>query len=40
MGKSCIRFRTADDLPLETIGKLVAGTSVEAFIKQYEASRK
>ena len=40
MGKSCIRFRTADDLPLDAIGKLVAGTSVEAFIQQYEASRK
>ena len=40
MGKSCIRFRTADDLPLAAIGKLVAGTSVDAFIARYEASRK
>jgi uncharacterized protein YdhG (YjbR/CyaY superfamily) len=40
MSKSCIRFRTPDDLPLETIGELIAGTTVEAFIAQYEASRK
>jgi uncharacterized protein YdhG (YjbR/CyaY superfamily) len=40
MGKSCIRFRTPEDLPLATIGKLVAGTSVDAFIAQYEASRR
>jgi len=39
MGKSCIRFRAPDDLPLEAIGELVGGTSVEAFIAQYEASR-
>ena len=40
MGKSCIRFRAPEDLPLATIGKLVAGTSVEAFVARYEASRK
>lgn len=40
MGKSCIRFRSADDLPLDAIGKLIAATPVEAFIAQYEASRR
>lgn len=40
MGKSCIRFRTADDLPLEAIGKLVAGTPADKFIEQYEAGRR
>jgi hypothetical protein len=40
MGKSCIRFRTPDDLPLEAIGELVASTPVDALIAQYEASRK
>jgi uncharacterized protein YdhG (YjbR/CyaY superfamily) len=39
MGKSCIRFRTPDDLPLEAIGKLIASTPVERFIARYEASR-
>ena len=40
MGKSCIRFREADDLPLAAIGRLVATTGVDAFIAQHEASRK
>jgi uncharacterized protein YdhG (YjbR/CyaY superfamily) len=40
MGKSCIRFRTPDDLPLAAIGKLVASTPVDAFVARYEASRK
>lgn len=39
MGKSCLRFRTLDDLPLETIGELLAGTSPDAFIARHEASR-
>jgi cobalamin synthase len=40
MGKSCIRFRAPEDLPLATIGRLVAGTRVDAFVARYEASRK
>ncbi len=40
MGKSCIRFKTLDDLPLDVIEKLVAGTSVQEFIGIYEQSRK
>jgi uncharacterized protein YdhG (YjbR/CyaY superfamily) len=40
MGKSCIRFRDADDLPLDVIGKAVAAIPPAAFIKQYEAARK
>lgn len=40
MGKSCIRFKTADDLPLEAIGQLVGRVSLESFIATYEASRK
>jgi len=40
MGKSCVRFKVAEDLPLEAIGRLVASTSVKAFIEQYEASRR
>lgn len=39
MGRSCIRFRTPEDLPLAAIGKLIASTPVERFIAQYEASR-
>lgn len=39
MGKSCVRFRKLDDLPLEAIGTIVAATPPEAMIRQYEASR-
>ncbi len=39
MGKSCLRFRRLEDLPLKVIGEVVASTSVEAFISRYEASR-
>ena len=40
MGKSCIRFKTADDLPLDTIGELVASTPAKTWIAIFEASRK
>ena len=40
MGKSCVRFRRVEDLPLDLIAETVAGTSVEDYIKFYEASRR
>ena len=40
MGKSCIRFKKLEDLPLDVIAKLVAGTSVKEFIAIYERARK
>jgi uncharacterized protein YdhG (YjbR/CyaY superfamily) len=40
MGKSCVRFKTADDLPLDAIGKTIAATPVKAFIATYEKARK
>jgi hypothetical protein len=40
MGKSCVRFKTADDLPLDVIGKTIAATPVKAFIAMYEKARK
>lgn len=39
MGQSCIRFKKADDLPLELIGKAVSRASVKDFISWYKASR-
>jgi hypothetical protein len=39
MGKSCLRFRRAEDLPLEAIGQLIASMSVEDRITQHEAER-
>lgn len=38
-GKSCVHFRQADDLPLDVIGQVIAGTSAEAYIRHYETSR-
>lgn len=40
MGKSCLHFRTVDDLPLNVIAEVVASTSPDEFITRYEASRK
>lgn len=40
MGKSCIRFQSADDLPLAALGKIIASTPPKAYIKMYEQSRK
>ena len=39
MGKSCVRFKKLDDLPLDVIGQAVARTSSEDFIQRYEESR-
>lgn len=39
MGKACIRFRRLDELALDAIGELIAGTSVAQFIADYERSR-
>jgi hypothetical protein len=40
MGKSCVRFKKAEDLPLDTIGEIVASTPVEKWIAVYESSRR
>ncbi|MDA1227288.1 MAG: DUF1801 domain-containing protein, partial [Chloroflexi bacterium] len=39
-GKACVRFKRADDLPLDVIGNAVAGTPLDAFIKMYQKSRR
>jgi uncharacterized protein YdhG (YjbR/CyaY superfamily) len=40
MGKSCVRFKKLNDLPLDLIGKAIARTSVDEFVGLYEASRR
>jgi hypothetical protein len=40
MGKSCVRFKRADDLPLPAIGKLIAAVPPAKFLEAYRASRK
>jgi hypothetical protein len=39
MGKSCIRFKKLDDLPLEVIGKVIARVPVKDYIAIYEKAR-
>ena len=39
MGKSCVRFRKLDDLPVELIGEAIAEYSVAEFINLTEGAR-
>lgn len=39
MGKSCLHFKTADDLPLDAIGEIIASMPPEKMIEMYEAAR-
>lgn len=36
VGKSCVRFRRLDDLPLDVVGEAVGSTSVKDLIAQHE----
>lgn len=37
MGKSCVRFKSLEDLPLDVVGQAVARTSLAKFIARYES---
>lgn len=39
MGKSCVRFKKLEHLPLPLIGEVIARTAVEDFLDRYRASR-
>ena len=39
MGKSCIRFKTLDALPLDVVGEAVSKVSVDDYVRIYERSR-
>jgi hypothetical protein len=39
MGKACIRFQAAEDLALETVGEVVASTSLEQFVASAKSVR-
>ena len=39
MGRSCVRFRRLEDVPLDVVGQAVARTSVDALIARYEQRR-
>jgi Domain of unknown function (DU1801) len=40
MGKSCVRFKRLDDLPLDVVGEAIARVPPEDFIAAYERSRR
>jgi uncharacterized protein YdhG (YjbR/CyaY superfamily) len=40
MGKSCLRFKKLDDLPLDALGKVIAAMPPKELIRAYEESRK
>jgi len=37
MGKSCVRFRKLEDLPLDVVGAAIARVPVADYIRRYEA---
>jgi hypothetical protein len=39
MGKSCVRFKKLDDLPLEVIGRLIASTPPREYVTLHEQAR-
>ncbi len=40
MGKSCVRFKKLDELPLDLIGETIALYGVEEYIELHEQARK
>lgn len=40
MGKSCVRFKKVEDLPLELIGETIARVGVDEYLARYEATRR
>ncbi len=40
MGKSCLRFRKLEDIPLDVIGRVIASTPPDEMIARYEESRR
>jgi len=39
MGKSCVRFKRLEDLPLDLIGETIARADVENYLAGYQAAR-
>jgi Domain of unknown function (DU1801) len=39
MGKSCVRFRRIEDLPLDVIGETIARVDLDSFLAAYQAAR-
>lgn len=39
MGKSCVRFKRLDDVPLEVVGQAIARVPVQRYIERYQQVR-
>jgi len=39
MGKSCLRFRQLDELPLDVIGETIARVDLDGYLEQYRVAR-
>lgn len=39
MGKSCLRFKKLEDIPMDAVAKVIAGTPPKKFIELYEKNR-
>jgi len=39
MGKSCLRFTSLDDIPLDVVGAVIASVPLETYVGVYKASR-
>jgi hypothetical protein len=40
MGKSCVRFKKLEDVPLDVVGEVIARLDVDRFIATYESARQ
>ena len=40
MGKSCLHFKTLDDLPLDVVGEVIASTPMDTYVARYKGIRK
>ena len=39
MGKSCLRFKSLDDIPLDVVGDVIASTPMDVYIEIYRRAR-
>ena len=39
MGKSCVRFKRLDQVPLDVVGEVIRRVPPATYLAQYEASR-
>jgi hypothetical protein len=39
MGKSCVRFRRLEDIPLDLIGQTIARTDLDSYLRHYQGTR-